>query len=71
MIEGKTKSGFAYQLSDDAMNNMELVDAMAELDDGGHPFLFRFRLTGASGSAGRGGYHRPGYSADQQGVYPI
>ena len=36
-----------------------------------HSFLFRFRLTGASGSAGRGGYHRPGYSADQQGVYPI
>ena len=38
MIQGKTKTGFAYQLDDDAMNNMELVDAMAELDDGGHPF---------------------------------
>lgn len=38
MIEGKTKTGFTYQLDDDAMNNMELVDAMAELDDGGHPF---------------------------------
>ena len=38
MIEGKTKTGFAYQLDDDAMNNMELVDAMAELDDGVHPF---------------------------------
>ena len=38
MIQGKTNSGFEYQLSDNAMNNMELVDAMAELDDGGHPF---------------------------------
>ncbi len=38
MIQGTTKSGFAYELQDDAMNNMELVDAMAELDDGGHPF---------------------------------
>ena len=38
MIQGKTKSGFAYQLDDNTMNNMELVDAMAELDDGGHPF---------------------------------
>lgn len=38
MIEGTTKSGFQYTLNDNVMNNMELVDAMAELDDGGHPF---------------------------------
>lgn len=38
MIQGKTKTGFSYEVSDGAFNNMELVDAMAELDEGGHPF---------------------------------
>ncbi len=38
MIKGTTKSGFQFELGDNVMNNMELVDAMAELDDGGHPF---------------------------------
>ncbi len=31
MIQGKTKTGFSYEVSDGAFNNMELVDAMAEL----------------------------------------
>lgn len=38
MIQGTTTSGFSYELDDNTMNNMELVDAMAELDEGGHPF---------------------------------
>lgn len=38
MITGTTKSGFSYELGDNVMNNMELVDAMAELDEGGNPF---------------------------------
>lgn len=38
MIQGKTKTGFSYEIAEDTMNNMELVDAMAELDEGGHPF---------------------------------
>lgn len=33
MIQGKTSSGFEYQLGDNTMNNMELVDAMAELGE--------------------------------------
>ena len=38
MIQGKTRTGFSYEIAEDTMNNMELVDAMAELDEGGHPF---------------------------------
>lgn len=30
MIKGKTKSGFEFQLEDDVMNNMELVDLLAD-----------------------------------------
>lgn len=33
MIEGKTKSGFAYSISDENVNNMELLDALAEAED--------------------------------------
>jgi len=33
MIQGKTKSGFAYALDKDVMNNMELVDALAEMQE--------------------------------------
>ncbi len=32
MIEGKTRSGFAFQLDENAVNNMELVDALAETE---------------------------------------
>lgn len=32
MIQGTTKSGFAYEISDDALNDMRVVDALAELD---------------------------------------
>lgn len=32
MIEGKTKTGFAYKIEDANLNNMELVDAIAEAD---------------------------------------
>jgi len=34
MINGKTKDGFEYILSDAALDNMELVDALEELDEG-------------------------------------
>lgn len=30
MIKGKTSSGFAYELPENAIDNMELVDALAE-----------------------------------------
>ncbi len=33
MIQGKTKSGFAYALDKDILNNMELVDALAEMQE--------------------------------------
>lgn len=33
MICGKTKSGFEFELSKNALDNMELVDALAEADD--------------------------------------
>lgn len=33
MIQGKTESGFVYELEDDVMDNMELVDAMAKMQD--------------------------------------
>ena len=33
MIKGKTTSGFSFALSENAINNMELVDALAETED--------------------------------------
>jgi len=34
MITGKLSCGFEYQLEDDTLDNMELVDALAEADGG-------------------------------------
>ena len=34
MIEGKTKSGFHYSIPEEALDDMELVDALSEMDDG-------------------------------------
>lgn len=33
MKEGKTKSGFAYSIDEEVMDNMELVEALAETRD--------------------------------------
>lgn len=33
MIQGKTKSGFEFEIDERAMDNMELVDALAEASD--------------------------------------
>ena len=32
MIEGKLKSGFEYKMEDHVLDNMELLDAIAEVD---------------------------------------
>lgn len=37
MIEGRTESGFEYQIADNAMDNMELLDAIAEIDSEDNP----------------------------------
>lgn len=34
MINGKTKSGFAFKLDDEAMNDMELLEDLKKLDGG-------------------------------------
>lgn len=34
MLEGKTKSGFAYKVEDDALDDWELLEALTKLDDG-------------------------------------
>lgn len=34
MINGKTKSGFKYKISDGAMNDMELLDILTAIDGG-------------------------------------
>lgn len=34
MIKGKTSSGFEYQIEDDARDDMELLEAFMEIDDG-------------------------------------
>ena len=33
MVSGKTTSGFAFELDDNTMDNMELVDALADAAD--------------------------------------
>lgn len=32
MLKGTTKSGFDYEVSDEAMNNFELIEVLAEVD---------------------------------------
>ena len=34
MIEGVTKSGFKFAISDDALDDMELLDALSDMDEG-------------------------------------
>ena len=34
MIKGTTKSGFEYQISDEALNDYEVFEALCELDGG-------------------------------------
>ena len=36
MITGTTGSGFNYEIDDDALNDMELLDALCDLDRGDH-----------------------------------
>lgn len=33
MLTGVTSSGFNYEITDDQLNNMELIDALTEFDD--------------------------------------
>lgn len=34
MISGVTKNGFVFEITDERTDNMELIDALADLDDG-------------------------------------
>ena len=34
MISGVTKNGFTFEITDERADNMELIDAMADIDDG-------------------------------------
>ena len=34
MIKGKTKSGFKYEIPDEAMNDMELLDILSTVSEG-------------------------------------
>ena len=34
MIKGKTGSGFAYEVNEDALDDMEIIDLLASIDDG-------------------------------------
>lgn len=37
MIQGKTESGFEFELHDEVMDNMELVDLMVDINTTGNP----------------------------------
>lgn len=39
MIEGKTTSGFAYKLPDDAFDDYELLEALRKLDKGENGYI--------------------------------
>lgn len=34
MIEGKTSTGFSYKIQDDVLDDMELLDALVDMDNG-------------------------------------
>lgn len=34
MISGVTKNGFAFEITDERVDNMEIIDALADIDDG-------------------------------------
>ncbi len=41
MLKGATSSGFEYEIVDEALDNMELIDALAELDSGKRLYISR------------------------------
>lgn len=39
MIKGKTRSGFEFEVAEDIANDMELFEALSDLDDGDYTAL--------------------------------
>lgn len=39
MLNGKTKTGFKFQIEESLLDNMELVDAIAEIEDDPDPIV--------------------------------
>ena len=42
MIEGTTKSGFKFKVKENALDDMRLLDAVAEVADGSKPLALSF-----------------------------
>lgn len=42
MITGKTKSGFEFEVKENALDDMRLLDAVAEVADGSNPLALSF-----------------------------
>lgn len=42
MKKGKTKSGFEFEVDENVLNDMRLVDAVAEIADGSNPLAISF-----------------------------
>ena len=52
MIQGKTKSGFEFQIDKKVLNNMELVESLSDVDKGDISELPKV-LVAVLGSAGK------------------
>ena len=48
MLKGKTKSGFEYEIPDEALNNFELLEALSEVE--GNPMKLPLVVTLLLGS---------------------
>lgn len=50
MIKGKTESGFEFELHDDVMDNMELVELMVDINTSGNPVAMGNAMTAMLGA---------------------
>ena len=66
MIKGTTASGFAYEVSEDALNDYEILESLAELEE--NPLVF---TTVAKGFGRRAAQKAQRPYTNEKGIAPI
>lgn len=68
MKKGKTKSGFEFEVDENVVNDMRLVDAVAEVADGSNPLAISFVVKTILGDAKEALYK---HVAEEDGRVPV
>lgn len=68
MIEGTTKSGFKFKVKENALDDMRLLDAVAEVADGSNPLALSFVVKQILGESRNALYQ---HVAEKDGRVPV